>query len=511
MAAEIELKLAVAAEHLPRLARLPLLKSAARARATHLFSVYYDTPDLELRDQGVALRLRRDRSRWVQTLKTAGRVDAGLHQRDELETPVPAQIISFPALAQSGAAPILTDPGLPLKLRPVFTTDFWRSVRLIEPEPGSQIELCIDRGTITAGGAQAPIHEIELELKAGTAERIVDLALGVLEHVPVRLEPATKAERGYALAKAGAAMPVKASTPALTAAMSVSDAFREVVFGCIAHLQANERGVLDSDDPEYLHQARVALRRLRSSLTVFRSAFPQILFSELVPELRWLGTQLGPARDWDVFATESLPAVSTAFPGDEGLHRLTEQVAQMRAAADDAARESLLAPRYTRLLLELIRWFLRQPWNTLPDPAAAAERERPLREFAAAVLERRHQKILKRKRNPSHLDAAGLHQLRIQAKKLRYAAEFFAGLYERKAVRDYVAAMARVQDCLGALNDAVTAERLLETLRGDGGPDLSHEAIGLMRGWVAAGTRAGLEKLPEDWKRLHTVEAFWSA
>jgi CHAD domain-containing protein len=293
--------------------------------------------------------------------------------------------------------------------------------------------------------------------------------------------------------------------------MGVTDAFRNIVFGCIAHLQANERGVLESDDPEFLHQARVALRRLRSSLTVFRPAFPQTLFSELMPELRWLGTQLGPARDWDVFATESLPAVCAAFPGEESLHRLTEQVAQMRGAADDAARESLLSPRYTRLLLEVIRLFLKQPWSSLPDPAAAAERERPLREFAAAVLARRHQKILKRKRNPARLDAAGLHRLRIQAKKLRYAAEFFAGLYERKPVRDYVGAMARVQESLGALNDAVTAERLLETLRGNGSPGVSHEAIGLLRGWAAAGTRARLEQLPEDWKRLHAVKPFWSA
>ena len=104
-----------------------------------------------------------------------------------------------------------------------------------------------------------------------------------------------------------------------------------MVFTCIAHLQANERGLLETDDAEYLHQARVALRRLRSALSVFNRAFPRASFEQQIAELRWLGGFLGPARDWDVFATETLPAVCAAFPGEAGLHWLIERTAELRA------------------------------------------------------------------------------------------------------------------------------------------------------------------------------------
>jgi hypothetical protein len=135
MPTEVELKLAIAPEDVPRLARSPQLKSASVGRAvtTNLYSIYYDTPEGALRDQGAALRLRRAGSRWMQTLKTDGRVEGGLHQREEIETPLPAQILNYTVLAKSGAVPILADPQLPLKLQPVFVTQFKRTTRQLEP------------------------------------------------------------------------------------------------------------------------------------------------------------------------------------------------------------------------------------------------------------------------------------------------------------------------------------------------------------------------------------------
>src|SRR5262249_36322855 len=146
MPSEIELKLSIAPEHVAALSRAAVLKNASRGRAVtrSLYSIYYDTPEFALREQGAALRLRRIGSHWIQTLKTAGRVEAGLHQRDELETPVPAQILNYTALAQSNAVPLLADTDLPLKLRPIFVTDFKRTTRLLQLVAGTQIEFCLD-------------------------------------------------------------------------------------------------------------------------------------------------------------------------------------------------------------------------------------------------------------------------------------------------------------------------------------------------------------------------------
>ena len=509
--AEIELKLAIAASDVPKLARVPLLKSSSRGRAatSRLYSIYYDTPEFSLRQQGVALRLRRIGARWLQTLKSAGRVEGGLHQREESETAVPAQILNYPALAQSGAAAVFADPGLPLRLQPVFATDFKRTSWKLEPAAGAEIEFCLDRGAISAGPAQVPISEIELELKRGPPEQLLEFALKLLQTVPLRLEPASKAERGYALVSGLSAAPVKAAAPALQPAMTVTEAFRIVVFSCVTHLQANERGLIESDDPEYLHQARVALRRLRSALSVFNRAFSRALFEESVVELRWLGRCLGPARDWDVFATETLPLVCQAFPGEPGLHWLTERTAELRSAADSSAREAVASARYTVLLLKLTGMFVRETWQTPADDAAAAARALPLSEFAAGLLERRHKKVMKGGHSLSELDPVRLHALRIEIKKLRYAADFFSALYNKGAVRDYLTTLADLQALLGELNDAVTIERLLEPIRESDAAGHWLEAPGLIRGWAACKSRAHLDGLEDAWQHFRDCKAFW--
>jgi inorganic triphosphatase YgiF len=510
-ALEVELKLAISPDDAAKLGRLPPVKSASAGRAVNrqMHSVYYDTPDLALKAQGMALRLRREGTRWVQTLKGAGRVEGGLHQREEHEIQVPAPLLDYPALAAWGMSELLADPAQRTRLQPVFTCDFKRTIRHLALEDGTQIELCADSGTIAAGEAIEPISEIELELKAGTPVRLIDFALALLEAIALRLEPRTKAERGYALAEKRIPAPVKASAPALGAGMSVTDAFRAVVFSCVAHLQANEVGVTAGADIEYLHQARVALRRLRSTFSVFNRAFPRAAFEDLLAELRWLGGCLGPARDWDVFACTMLSRVAGAFADDAAIQALAEHAGELRADANRRAVEALAAKRYTALLLRLNGMFYRAPWAALGDETAAALRAEPLAQFTAEVLSRRHRKVVKRGRRRAELDPPGLHRLRIEIKKLRYAAEFFSSLYERKAVRNYTAALAALQELLGTLNDAATVERLCGALR-EGHDDTAYrEAVGAVRGWAAATAHDHLEQLPQAWKRFREVEAFW--
>jgi len=509
VALEVELKLTIASHDTGALARAAPLKAAsvARAATSRLYSIYYDTPQFALRDSGVALRLRRSGKAWVQTLKSAGRVDAGLHQREEIETPLPAQILNYRVLSESHAAPALADSQLLQQLAPVFATDFKRTTRQLEPTAGTRIEMCLDRGTITAGNAQAPISEVELELKAGLPSHLIDLALALIEYVPMRLEPVSKAQRGYALAAGSSPSPVKARTVQLGESMSVADALRAIVFGCIEHLQANERGVMDSDDIEYVHQARVAVRRLRSAFSVFGHAFPREMFARQLDELRWLAGALGTARDWDVLMTETLPAVCAALPAEQALQELMQRCAGVRETARRTAQEAVASKRYTVLLLELSGIFLRMPW-LISEDAGAVERARPLIDFSSDVLTSRERKILKHNSKLGKLDDAQLHRLRIRIKKLRYAAEFFGSLYEKKAVRDYIATLTLLQELLGRLNDAATAERIARALR-DGGATEHLEGLGLLRGWCAARGQDSRRGVPKAWRKLQGCEQFW--
>ncbi|MFN0304780.1 MAG: CHAD domain-containing protein [Burkholderiales bacterium] len=508
---EIELKFAISQDAARKLAHLSLVKGAATGRAVtrRMHSVYYDTPDLALQAQRIGLRLRREGSRWVQTLKAGGAVEGGLHQREEHETVVPARLLDYTALTQWGLAELIADPEQRARLQPAFTCDFTRTTRHLAPAPGTQIELCLDRGTIVAGAAAEPVDEIELELKAGAPQSLIDFALQLIEHLPLRLEPRSKAERGYALAAQQVASPVKATTPALEEGMSVTAALRSVVFSCLAQLQANEAGTIAGTDVEYLHQARVALRRLRSAFSVFRRAFPRAAYEDLLVELRWLSGQLGPARDWDVFVFTMLPQVARAFGDDAAMQTLVQRADTQRTDAGRQACEAIASRRYTALLLGLNSLFCREPWRALPDEAAAELRARPLPQFAAEMLSQRQRKVITLGRKHAQPDAAALHRLRIEIKKLRYAAEFFSALYARKAVRSYTSALSALQELLGTLNDAATVERLCAILR-EGDIDApQREALGAVRGWAAATTRNDLEQVPQAWKRFREVHGFW--
>jgi triphosphatase len=512
---EIELKLAIAPDDARRLARLPLIRTTATGRPVtrKMHSVYYDTPEHDLKRAGAGLRLRREGSRWVQTLKSGGGVEAGLHQRNELETRVPAQLLDYRTLAESGTSAVFTDPAGRARLQPVFVADFTRTARRIEPTPGTVIEFSLDHGSIAAGEASLPVSELELELESGLPESVLDFAIALVQEVPLRLEPRSKAQRGYALAERQREAPVRAVAPVLDPAMSPTQALRAIVFGCVAQLQANEAGVIAAQDAEYLHQARVAMRRLRSGLAVFRRGFPRAAFEEVVRELRWLDGALGPARDWDVFALATLPRVASAFRQQRGLHALAERTAALRGTADAAAGEALGSSRYTVLLLKLLGVFYREPWLAIADEEAQAARAQPLEAFARDVLSRRHRKVVKAGRDlvnarEHESDHAQLHQLRIEIKKLRYAAEFFSTLYERR-VKQYTSALAGLQELLGGLNDAATVERLCEALRRTDDSEPTGEAIGLVRGWAAATAAAHLEQLSVAWKRFRDVETFW--
>jgi len=166
----------------------------------------------------------------------------------------------------------------------------------------------------------------------------------------------SKAERGYALARGKAEAPIKARPAVLDREMSVNDAFKSVMWATLSHLQANEPGMLAGRDPEYLHQMRVALRRIRSAFGVFAALFPGPAISPVRNELKWLAANLGPARDWDVFVTETLPPIEAQFGARGGLGAFVARCEGLRRAANARARRAARSARYRHLILRLSAW-----------------------------------------------------------------------------------------------------------------------------------------------------------
>jgi inorganic triphosphatase YgiF len=507
---ETELKLLVPPEAVRRLAAHPLLKGEARPRRARLHSVYYDTPALDLWRRGVALRVRREGGRWLQAVKGGGSARAGLHRRleEEVELAGPAPDlarINDPELVKAFARAHLRDP-----LVPVFATELSRSRRLLALASGAQVEASVDCGVIRSGDRAEPVAELELELKAGDPGQLYTLALEVARDVPLSLENRSKAERGIALYRDKGEKPVKAQPAELTADLKVGEAFGRVMHASFGHLMANERGMLEGDDPEFLHQMRVALRRLRSALSVFAPSLPAPAIAPAAAELKWLAASLGPARDWDVFMTETLPPIEREFGAHGELQAFIERCRKLRRDANARARRAVRTRRYRRLMLSLAGWLASRGWLAEPAEAARyAALETPVTELAAQVLRQRYDRVRKRGRKVGKLSTAELHRLRIAIKKFRYATDFFSGLYEGKPVRESLKRLSRMQDILGAMNDAATVANLMaHGFSGAAGRRVL-EAKGILLGWSRGRAETLKRELRSAWKEFRAAERFW--
>jgi inorganic triphosphatase YgiF len=511
MSAEIELKLALSPEAARALAREPLL-TAATVKGPHTqryYGVYYDTPEHALARAGVALRVRKQGRRWVQTVKAEGRVEGGLHERPEYEAAAPEGQLNLTALATTPVAALFSVPDVAPHLAPLFVTDVRRTLRLLKTDQ-AEIEVALDRGELKAGERTEPICEVELELKSGAVDALYELALALQDKIRLRTENRSKAERGHALAGTETPGPVRAQPLAIDAAQPVSRAFQTVAFACLAHAQANERGILTGDaDPEYVHQMRVGLRRLRSVFSVFGSVLPRPACQPAIDEIRWIAGSLGPARDWDVLATQTLPPIADAFPGHEGLARLAQAVVDLREEGNRGAQAAVASERYERLLLRLAAWLACEKWRAVMPQDALPILAEPLNTFAERVLQRRHRRVKRRGRDHANFSPEERHQLRIAVKKLRYASEFFGPIFETDAVRAYSRGLAALQDVLGVLNDAAVTDRLLQALTVRY-PDQSYaEPIGIVTGWTRQLMLERLGHLAEAWERFEDAKPFW--
>ena len=479
---ETELKLEVHPDDLTHLLAHPLLKAMA-PRRERLFNTYFDTSTLALRAQRMAVRERRVGRQTLLTVKTAGQSVGGLSRRGEWEAPSRPGAFDFAAL--------VSDPALAAQLAsvawqlvPVFRTDFTRRSWVLQ-HGAARVEVALDQGFIGTGNAQGkhrqPILELELELLDGPVDALLDLAhtlaLGPRgqSSSALRLLPAnrSKAERGYALFMGERLQPVKASALELHAGMHPAQAFRAAALSCLTHLQANEAGVLHPGpegalpDPEFVHQARVALRRLRTGLRIFRAHLPVRFAAHWAGEWKALANQLGDARNWDVFATEWLPELMTedlgaSGAGDESTPALVDWVQGQRRAAWQRAADALGNREHALRLLAFTRAVLcLQP----PDrPAAETADGRGLADWAQATLRERHAALRRQARAARRVGPEGRHALRISLKKLRYAQEFLAGVLPPKRVARSTAVLADAQALLGQLNDLTTAHTLLASV-----------------------------------------------
>lgn len=491
---EVELKLDCAGPDLTVLAAHPRLQDAGPSERELLVTTYYDTPDRDLRRAGLTLRVRAQGGRHLQTVK-AGGGDVGLFDRAEWETEIAGDTPDAKAWAGTAAEPVLREAEAPLER--LFATIIMR--REIPAEQGaSRIMVTLDEGRVESAAGDAPLCGLELELKAGEPADLFGLAQALAETVPLRLSVASKSAAGFALIDGTGPAVVKAQALDLPEDASAGEVFRLVARACLRHMRLNETAFLEGGRaPEALHQIRVSLRRLRSALSLFAPMLEgDSRAAGFNDEIKRVTEPFGHARNLDVFLGQTLPDLAEARPDDPALEGLRERAEGERERAYDAVLATLESPQWRGLIIDFAGWIEAGPWTM---QQAASEDGRA---FAAQVLDRARLRLKKRGRGLKRLDPHTRHRARIAAKKLRYGAEFFAGLFQKKKARrrqdKFGAVLSDLQDHLGHLNDLETARSMTESLAGPAMPGSDDPA-----------TKDLLEAAAEARAELLDVKPFW--
>lgn len=439
---EVEIKLELSAAAFDALAIGDLF--AGKPTIIRQHATYFDTPDHGLANAGFSLRIRKSDGKRLQTIKRDAGSAAGLFVRQEWERevrgdrPVLDEATPIAALVANANAGIM----------PLFSIDTERRLWTIDG-----VEIALDRARIVAGERETSFYELEIEQKDGDFAQLFALAHHLVTTADVRLSVLSKAQRGYRLLGA-APVAARAAPIMLAAPITAQAAFAVIARACMVQFRLNEALLLATADPVALHQARVALRRLRSALSLNKALLADSRFPGLCADLRWLAARLGKARDLDVLIARA------------GDNFLREQLCKARAGAYRNAGRALRSVRARTLMIDLAAWIAIGDWRAAPETRAM--RDLSARCFAVMVLDRQFRRLRTGGRNLANLDDRARHEVRKTAKKLHYAAGFYASLFdgkrERRRHKRFVAAVQALLDQLGALNDLATVPRLLAAL-----------------------------------------------
>jgi inorganic triphosphatase YgiF len=490
----VELKLSLpgtdAVELARRLACLPALARRKSSRLS-LYNIYFDTPDQALRQRGVALRLRRVGSeadpRWLQTLKTSSGERSALSQRGEWESPVAGPALDRAALAHTAWPDLDPDGRLFVALAPCFVTRFERTLWLLRQRTGSVVEVALDIGQVEANGRQAPICELELELKAGQPVALFDLARQLGRGVAVLPANRSKAERGFLLAQDALDRPQRARQYPLRLPLSQRQLAQHVLREMFAQFSQNLEILGTSDDPEVVHQARVGWRRLRSGLRLFGKTLAGSSPPSLL-ELHPLLTTLGALRDLDVAVTETLPTLADGYTlGDAGRAQawqaMLNALTQAAKAQRQQLRQMLQEPAVGLCLLALTEWLESM---TAADNSGLVHKG-ALQRWAKRRTGRLQQRLVRAQENADTPQQQ--HRVRILAKRLRYGVEALRALLPHKLADACAQQATQLQGSLGMSRDVAQAGVLVTALALD--PHIEAYLQG-----VKVGFKAGLATAP---------------
>jgi inorganic triphosphatase YgiF len=438
----------------------------SRRRAIRQEDLYLDTFDWRLFRHGQSLRFRRANEKTMYTLKSLGKIEGGRAERLEIEIAVKGDI------GDPATAPVreiqeeITGVIYPRCLMGQLVVRTERQPYMIECPDGVHVELVFDATSFLARGLNKPrrtrrLFEMEAELKKGAAaglETLQQLLQDRFGFVPSR-----QSKLETAIERLGIVFPSKTPPPHLH--VKNDDRFDRAVqkiFTFQLHrIEENIPGVLADIDTEFVHQARVATRRMRSFIRLFRGAITEKTEAYFAGELLWLGSLFGGVRDLDVFLL-NLPHFTRTIgmAPSRCIRILTEHIGQERAVCLGELKAGLGSARYRLFHSRLLAFTLRPLAKNPSSPLSLA----PVPRVAPPVITARFDAVIAQGRKVlAKPELKNFHKLRIQFKRLRYACEFVSSAYG-EGLHTFIGETVKIQDCLGDLQDTVFTRSLISRL-----------------------------------------------
>ena len=304
-------------------------------------------------------------------------------------------------------------------------------------------------------------------------------------------------------------MPTKSKTPApVTTNQSVSEAFATILRHNFAYLLQWEEAARSWEDIEGVHQFRVTVRRMRSALSLFRDAIPKAAGGHWSAEMRWIAGELSLARDLDVFISDGLSSVADELPlrGCQGLLQLAEE--RRARCYEHQVRSMLDSERYRQFKEGFAVWFDRKQWESGElNKKQAKVLFMNLVAFSRKRMDKQERKVLAVGSNVNRHAHEEMHSLRIECKKLRYAAEFFRPLF--LGMDTFISHMRGLQDLLGLMNDVAVMRQLLDELLENKADHETFVYAGGLIGWRTCDYQHMLNSFDSYWEEFVEAKHPW--
>ena len=440
---------------------------------------YLDSFDWSLLKNKYALRYRLANNSPMYTLKGAGSVDQGLAKRTEEEIPLESPVEVPTQIPVKQLRKFVDGLIFPRKLieQIQIRTDRER-YRITSPRK-AEIELSFDTSSFSLRGLNKPrsakkLHEMEAELLSGSEKELAAFSRLLSRKFKYTPSPSSKLE--VAIDRLKVTIPSKKPPEHLRVSLDdrLDVAVRKILTHQFQWFREHLPGVQRDIDTEFVHQARVATRRMRSAFRLFQDAIPDRTAAYLSGELKWLGAKFGGVRDIDVFLLNltHFEEKIEQLPGAKK-RNLEKLIQAHRHRLQDALRQALESPRY-KVFERRFMQFLERP---LPATPRAPLATKTVSEVAPVLVSEKWDAALRQGRkvlaNPK---LKVFHRLRIKMKRLRYACEFMAPAY-KGALDQFIERTVEIQDCLGELQDTVFTRTFIDSLYGEWkqeavGPDL---------------------------------------